>query len=104
MPFDVEWVRSRLPDRRIDWHAALGSTMTEASRLAALGCESGTVVGAEEQTKGQGRLGRTWHSELESGLYISIVLKHLLPAHTVPLITLALGLAAAEAILKTTDL
>jgi len=104
MPFDIEWVRSRLPDRRIDWHPVIGSTMTEASRLAALGCESGTVAGAEEQTKGQGRLGRTWHSERYSGLYVSIVLRHRLPPHTVPLVTLALGLATAEAILKTTDL
>src|SRR4029077_12787221 len=64
----------------------------------------GTVAGAEEQTEGQGRLGRTWHSERDSGLYVSIVLRHLIPANTVPLVTLALGLAAAEAILKTTDL
>lgn len=104
MPFDIEWVGSRLPDRRIDWYPAIGSTMTEAGRLAALGCESGTVVGAEEQTEGQGRLGRTWHSERDSGLYVSIILRHLLPPNTVPLITLALGLATAEAILKTTDL
>jgi BirA family biotin operon repressor/biotin-[acetyl-CoA-carboxylase] ligase len=104
MPFDIEWVRSRLQDRRIDWHPVIGSTMTEASRLAALGYESGTVVGAEEQTEGQGRLGRTWHSERDSGLYVSITLRHLLPSNTVPLVTLALGLATAEAILKTTDL
>lgn len=103
MPFEIEWVRSQLPDRRIDWHVSIGSTMTEASRLAALGCESGTAVGADEQTEGQGRLGRTWHSERESGLYVSIVLRHLLSANTIPLVTLALGLATAEAILKTTD-
>src|SRR4029077_20415255 len=64
----------------------------------------GTVAGAEEQTEGQGRLGRTWHSERDSGLYVSIVLRHLIPANTVPLVTLALGLAAREAILKATDL
>jgi BirA family biotin operon repressor/biotin-[acetyl-CoA-carboxylase] ligase len=104
MPLNIEWVRAQLPNRRIDWHPVIGSTMTEASRLAALGHESGTVVGAEEQTEGQGRLGRTWHSERDSGLYVSIVLRHLLPPNTVPLITLALGLATAEAILKTTDL
>ena len=40
------------PDRRIEWHAVIGSTMTEASRLAAEGATSGTVVGAEEQTAG----------------------------------------------------
>lgn len=78
--------------------------MTEASRLAASGCEFGSVAGAEEQTAGQGRYGRAWHSEAGSGLYVSIVLPK--PEHpsVVPMVTLALGLAAVEAILKATDL
>ena len=46
---------------------SIGSTMTEASRLAGAGAPSGTVVGAEEQTAGQGRHGRSWHSEPGSG-------------------------------------
>lgn len=104
MAFDSDWVRARLPERRIDWYASVRSTMIEASRLAASGCESGTVVGAEEQTAGQGRYGRTWHSEADSGLYISIVLRYAFASKAVPLVTLALGLATVEAILKITDL
>jgi BirA family biotin operon repressor/biotin-[acetyl-CoA-carboxylase] ligase len=104
MAFDVEWVRSRLPDRRIDWHPSIDSTMFEASRLAAAGCQSGTIVGAEEQTAGQGRYGRAWHSEPGSGLYVSVVLRHRFAPSTLPLVTLALGLATSEAILKATDL
>ena len=104
MAFDLEWVRSSLPDRRIDWHSAIESTMIEASRLAAAGCPSGTIVGAEEQTTGQGRYGRAWHSEPGSGLYVSIVLRHRFGPSTLPLITLALGLATSDAILKVTDL
>ena len=104
MAFDVEWVRSRLPDRRIDWHPSIDSTMFEASRLAAAGCQSGTIVGAEEQTAGQGRYGRRWHSESGSGLYVSIVLRHRFAPNTLPLVTLALGLATSESILKATDL
>jgi BirA family biotin operon repressor/biotin-[acetyl-CoA-carboxylase] ligase len=98
MAFDVEWVRSRLPDRRIDWHPSIDSTMFEASRLAVAGCQSGTIVGAEEQTAGQGRYGRAWHSEPGSGLYVSIVLRHRFAPSTLPLVTLALGLATSEAI------
>lgn len=104
MDFDVEWVRSRLPERRIHWHTAIESTMPEASRLAAAGCQSGTIVGAEEQTAGQGRYGRAWHSERGLGLYVSIVLRYRFAPNTLPLVTLALGLAASEAILKATDL
>jgi BirA family biotin operon repressor/biotin-[acetyl-CoA-carboxylase] ligase len=74
--------------------------MLEASRLAAEGCASMTIVGAEEQTAGQGRYGRAWHSEAGSGLYVSIVLRHLFSSSSLPLVTLALGLATVEAISK----
>ena len=100
---DIERVRSQLPDHEIYWHPTLGSTMTEASRLAAAGCESGTIVGAEEQTAGQGRYGRVWHSEPGAGLYVSIILRNPFPADALPVVTLALGLATSEAILKATD-
>lgn len=58
----------------------------------------GTVVVAEEQIAGQGRLGRKWHSERGAGLYCSIVLD--VPEAN-PIVTLALGLAAQEAIQET---
>jgi BirA family biotin operon repressor/biotin-[acetyl-CoA-carboxylase] ligase len=100
---DLERVRSHLADHKIYWHPAIGSTMTEASRLAAAGCESGTVVGADEQTAGQGRYGRMWHSEPGAGLYVSIVLRNPFPPDALPVVTLALGLAVSEAILKACD-
>ncbi len=100
---DLERVRSQLANHKIYWHPTIASTMTEASRLVAAGCESGTVVGAEEQTAGQGRYGRAWHSEPGSGLYVSIVLRHLFPSDALPVVTLALGLAVSEAILKACD-
>jgi BirA family biotin operon repressor/biotin-[acetyl-CoA-carboxylase] ligase len=78
--------------------------MTEASRLAEAGAPSGTVVGAEEQTAGQGRLGRSWHSEAGLGLYVSIILRRSFTPTALPVVTLALGLAVREAILKTADL
>lgn len=69
--------------------------MVEAGRLAATGAPSGTVVLAEQQTAGRGRLGRAWHSEADSGLYLTLILR---PARTVPLMTLATGLALRQAI------
>ncbi|HEX5228538.1 MAG TPA: biotin--[acetyl-CoA-carboxylase] ligase [Bryobacteraceae bacterium] len=101
---DCESLRSQLPDRHIEWHARIDSTMTEAARLAAAGAPSGTVVGADEQTAGQGRHGRVWHSEPGSGLYVSIILRRHFAPPDLPVVTLALGLAVREAILKTTDL
>ena len=100
---DIERVQSQLANHKIYWHPSVGSTMTEASRLAVEGCESGTVVGADEQTAGQGRYGRAWHSEPGAGLYVSVVLRNSFPVGALPAVTLALGLAASEAILKTCD-
>ena len=101
---DLAPLRSLSPHRQIYWHPTLPSTKPEASRLAAAGCPSGTIVGADEQTAGQGRYGRHWHSEPGTGLYISIVLRYSFVPNDAPVVTLALGLAADEAILKTTGL
>jgi BirA family biotin operon repressor/biotin-[acetyl-CoA-carboxylase] ligase len=96
--FAIEGVRRRLPGRQIEWFETIGSTMHEAARLAGVGCASGTAVIADEQTAGQGRHGHSWHSEAGAGLYVSVVLQLALPPNSLPALTLALGLAAAEAI------
>lgn len=97
MPFDVELVRQNWP-QPVFYFPTIDSTMLEAARLAEAGCEHGTVVVADEQTAGQGRHGLRWHSEPNAGLYVSIVLRRDLAPDSLPVLTLALGLAAAEAI------
>jgi BirA family biotin operon repressor/biotin-[acetyl-CoA-carboxylase] ligase len=94
----------RIPGRGISFFDTITSTMHEAAIQAAAGCPSGTAVVAEEQTAGQGRHGHTWHSEPGAGLYISVVLRLALPPESLPVLTLALGLATAEAITRVTDL
>lgn len=91
-------------DRDIRWFRVIDSTMHEAVRLADAGCRSGTVVGADEQTAGHGRYGRLWHSERDTGLYFSIVLRLPLDPASMSVVTLALGLATAEAIQRTAGL
>ncbi len=86
----------QIPGRRVDWFATLDSTMLEARRDP----EPGRIVVADEQTAGMGRHGRTWHSIAGEGLYVSLVLR-VPPA---PVISLALGLAAREAIGPQADL
>jgi BirA family biotin operon repressor/biotin-[acetyl-CoA-carboxylase] ligase len=72
-------------------------TIDSTMRIAA-GLEIGDIVTADEQTAGQGRYGHSWHSERSSGLYCSFVLP------PTPLLTLALGLAARDAISQTTGI
>jgi BirA family biotin operon repressor/biotin-[acetyl-CoA-carboxylase] ligase len=75
-----------------------GSTMKDAAALAARGEAHGTVVVAEEQTAGIGRHGHSWHSESTGGLYLSIVLRTVLTADALPVLTMALGLAVQRAV------
>jgi BirA family biotin operon repressor/biotin-[acetyl-CoA-carboxylase] ligase len=77
---------------------------TESTMIEAAAEPPGVVVVTEEQTAGQGRLGRKWYSEPGLGLYFSAVLPASGPAAERPLLTLALGLAVQEAILKTAGL
>lgn len=72
--------------------------MTLAASLARAGCSSGTVVGADGQVAGVGRHGHAWHSEAEAGLYVSIVLRLGIPTNALPVVMLALGVAAQQAI------
>lgn len=102
MPLDIARIRESLPEARIDFYPSLGSTMTEAAKLVNGGAPEGMIVLADEQTAGVGRLGRTWHSESETGLYCSILLRPDLSPGDAPIATLLLGLATAEAIQRTT--
>jgi BirA family biotin operon repressor/biotin-[acetyl-CoA-carboxylase] ligase len=75
-----------------------GSTNDEAAAWARAGAPAGAVVVADEQDKGRGRLGRRWHSPPGTSLYLSAVLRPALPPHRVPPLTLAAGVAVAEAL------
>ena len=104
MPLDVELISRLRPQNQVHYFPTLESTMIEAARLVSTGAPNGTVVFADEQTKGVGRLGRTWHSEAELGLYSSTILRLPVEAAVLPVVTLALGLATAHAIQKTTEM
>jgi BirA family biotin operon repressor/biotin-[acetyl-CoA-carboxylase] ligase len=104
MPLDASLVSEQRPQNAIHYFAVIGSTMTEAARLASQGAPHGTIVVADEQTAGIGRFGRQWHSEAETGIYCSVLLRLGIAPNAIPLVTLALGLATAEAIQRTTNL
>lgn len=104
MPLDIEQIRESRPQNELHYYASIDSTMLQAGNLAASGAAHGSVVLADEQTAGIGRLGRAWHSEADTGVYISILLRLGLPPAEVPIATLLLGLATAEAIEQVTML
>jgi BirA family biotin operon repressor/biotin-[acetyl-CoA-carboxylase] ligase len=82
--------------------ASIGSTSDVASTLAARGDCEGAIIVAGTQTAGRGRRGRTWFSPPSSGLYVSLVLTprqaRVTPDRAIALLTLAAGVALAEAV------
>jgi BirA family biotin operon repressor/biotin-[acetyl-CoA-carboxylase] ligase len=104
MPLDLPRIRSLRPQNRLYYWPSTSSTMTEAAKLAASGAPHGTVAIADQQTAGIGRFGRSWLSEADLGLYCSILLRLSLPHASLPIASLLLGLATAEAIQKSTEL
>lgn len=83
---------------------SVDSTNRLAGELARAGAAQGTVVLAEQQTAGRGRLGRSWASPPGVNLYCSIVLRPSVPPVEVPRLTLVAGVAVAEAIAATAAL
>ena len=82
------------------YHDEIESTNVEARQLARRGAPEGTVVVAEAQTAGRGRLGRRWTSPSGKGLLFSVVLRPSLPMSEAHLLTLVIAAAAAESIEK----
>ena len=72
--------------------------LVEAFELGGEGAAEGTVVCAESQTKGKGRLGRSWVSPKAKGIYMSVILRPSLPPTDVAQLTLLSAVALCEAI------
>ena len=83
---------------------SIDSTNLEAMRQAKAGAAEGFCIVAREQTRGRGRLDRSWHSPKDTGLYLSIVLRPRFELARWPLINLAAALAVHDAIFRTCDL
>ncbi len=99
----ADGLETRTIGRYIRWHDMLPSTNDLAKRLAEVQVPEGTVIVAEEQTSGRGRLGRPWVSP-RGGVWLSVILRPRLPLAHVPLIGLAAATAVARAIRVTTGL
>jgi len=75
------------------------STNSHAAVLARQGAAEGTVILADSQTAGKGRLGRIWQSPGGKNLYASIILRPHIELPELSQITLAAGIAVAETVL-----
>ncbi|MFD0768511.1 biotin--[acetyl-CoA-carboxylase] ligase [Bacillus sp. CGMCC 1.60114] len=90
--------------RTVYFEESVTSTQQIAARLAYEGAAEGTVVVAEEQTAGRGRLSRKWYSPKGTGIWMSIILRPTVPIHQAPQLTLLAAVSVAQAIEKCTNL
>lgn len=94
----VHGLNTSLLGKNIEIHSSIGSTNARAKELALSGASEGTVVIADEQVQGRGRLGRSWVSPPGKGIWMSVVLRPHLSPQDVPRITIMTAVAVAEAL------
>lgn len=76
----------------------IGSTNSLAHELARAGAAEGTLVIADHQTRGRGRLGRRWSSPPGVGIWMSLILRPALPPERAPALTLVAAVSVASAV------
>jgi len=86
------------PRVALQYFDTLPSTNTRASQAAADGAPEGTLLIAASQTAGRGRLGRSFYSPGDTGLYMSMVLRPRLPAQKAVQLTAAAAVAVTDAV------
>jgi BirA family biotin operon repressor/biotin-[acetyl-CoA-carboxylase] ligase len=93
--FDAETLRRRLGVPHVDLHAEVGSTQDIAHALAERGAAAGTIILADAQTKGRGRMGRSWSSEPGRGVWCTVV-ERPVDLKALDVLSLRVGLLLAE--------
>lgn len=90
--------------RHVQYFNVIDSTNNYAKKIAEEGCAEGTIVVADRQTSGKGRLGKLWDSADKKGIWMSIVLRPSVAPGEVQIITLGASVAVVNAIYETTGI
>ena len=98
LPTDHPW------QNRIIYHDVTDSTNNQAKALVKQGAPHGTVVIADRQTGGRGRLGRSFSSPADMGLYMSVILRLQEKPDQLMHLTCASAVAACDAVEKAAGL
>ncbi len=88
----------------IQWLPVTDSTNTQAKLLARKGAPHGTVLLADQQTGGRGRLGRSFHSPGGTGIYMSMILRPHCPPEKLMHLTCAAGVFLCDAVESVTGI
>ncbi|WP_062356419.1 biotin--[acetyl-CoA-carboxylase] ligase [Bacillus kwashiorkori] len=84
--------------RNLLFFDSISSTQEMAKQRALKGDQEGTIIIADEQTAGRGRMNRQWHSNKGTGIWASLIIRPKIPIQKAPQITLLTAVAIAKAI------
>jgi len=106
LPYEIRHaVRTEIVGQgEIYYFPDLDSTNNEGKKQANLGCPDGSIVIAESQHKGRGRLSRGWFSPESKGIWLSIILRPPFNPYDAPKCTLLAAVAVTRAIRKITQI
>ncbi len=97
-------LNTKFTGKNIHYFDSVSSTMDIAYDLGVKGSPEGTLVLAEAQTKGKGRLARSWFSPKYKGIYLSLILRPVLLPNQAPLLTLLSAVSICEAVKEITGI
>jgi BirA family biotin operon repressor/biotin-[acetyl-CoA-carboxylase] ligase len=97
-------LNTQILGKKVTYFDSVTSTMNVALQLGIEGSPEGTLVIAESQTRGRGRLGRSWFSPKYKGIYFSLILKPKILPNFTSMLTLLCAVSICEAIKKITGL
>jgi len=98
LPLEIKYgLKTRILGKKLYCFQSLGSTNQVAFHLAESGDPEGTLVLAEKQTAGRGRLSRQWFSPPRLGIWLSLILRPRIPLAWVPALSLCACLACVRA-------
>lgn len=98
LPQDFPW------NDHIHWFDTIDSTNTRAKQMGMQGAPHGTILIADSQTGGRGRLGRSFHSPVGKGIYLSLLLRPNCHVSQLMHLTCATGIAMCDAVEDATGL
>ena len=104
LPWEItSGLKTKIFGKQVYYFDSIDSTQTQAMKIASDEANNGTVIIAEKQTSGKGRLGRKWISP-KGGIWLSIILHPKFDISVITLFPIASALALSNAIEKTLNI
>ncbi len=101
LPSEIQiGLNTQIIGKEMKYFPSVDSTNRVAKALAYHGAEEGTIVVAEEQDSGKGRLDRNFYSPRGKGIWFSVILRPKILPHDAPKFTLMAAVAVAEAMAR----